>query len=481
MKTLDPVPLRWTLGAAWATILATLAAVTAPAIAAAVLAALAYLCTFALRARAFLCVQFAAAAGVLMAVPVLRLTAESNSLKLAVPAIVLVTAAAVAVRVRPRMPAGLVWLLLVFFLLDAWATANIPDSNEWSFWALAAAVAFAGVIFASAAAKLDAWPALAKTLILLTVAEALLAMGEVMFLSEPLWRGGRILSDGSSVWIRNELVASIPRAQGTFGHPLPLAFCLILGAILLVRTKAWHGAFRFLLFLVLAGGVFVSGSRNAIILFIGLSLLAFILPSFLARMNLVGPLVTAGLILAFPFLLEKYDELISSGSVGHRLGALEAVPTLMSDARSFTAVLIGDGSASSPRLYSQGLLQSDGFQAVDNQYVLTLAQNGLFGLLILVAVLVAGFAKGSATLRLLLIGVAASGMIFDLFAWPVTGFLVWFFVAAAWARMPSTAPTPRLVDDAEFERRSGYRAGKRGGYPAHDLKQRVGVVDRSVL
>jgi len=458
MMKLDPVALRWALGTGLATVLLTVCAVTTPGTAIGILAALGYLCTFALHARAFVSVQFAMAAGALMAVPVLRLTAESNSLKLAVPAVVLITAAAVVIRVRPRMPVGLVSLLVVFLALDAWATALVPDPNEWSFWLLSVAVTFAGLVFASAAAKFDAWSALAAVLILLTSAEAVLAMFEVRFLHEPIWRGGRILSDGSSAWIRNELVASIPRAQGTFGHPLPLAFCLILGAILLVRLRAWNSVLRFLLFLVLAGGVFVSGSRNAIILFLGLSLLAFILPSFLARMNVVGPLVTVGVILAFPFLLDKFDELAGSGSVDHRLGALSAVPNLMSESRSFTSVLIGDGSAASPRLYSQGLLQTDGFAAVDNQYVLTLAQNGFIGLLILIIVLMVAFLRGSATVRLLLIAVAASGMIFDIFAWPAAGFLVWFVVAAAWARVPDHAPASKkqaaaLTESSRDQRR----------------------------
>jgi hypothetical protein len=434
--------------------------VFAPIVAAGLLVGGVFLWSFGWKVHTFFAVHFALVIGSLMAIPILRLTTAENALRIAVPAIIIVSALAVAVRIKASPAKSLIWLLLIFFTLGLIATSLVDDPNEWSFFAIEVAVAFAAVVFASAAAKIRAWHIVAKVLILATVAEAAIGIYEVFRLSAPIWRGGRILPDGSSTWIRNEVVASMPRAQGTFGHPLPFAFSLIIGAILVLRTKLWLGVVRFGIFVLLAGGVFVSGSRNALILFVLLTLLTFLIPSLLTRLPLIGSAALAGLVLAFPFLLEKFQELVGSGSVEHRLGALTAIDGLVND-RDTIASLIGDGSAAAPRLFSQGLLQTDGFAAVDNQFVLTLAQNGILGLILLMAVMAGAFRKAPATLRVLLLAVTITAMIFDLFTWPVIGFLVWFMIASAFAQMPGTAPPVREAKTAPVPRQFAYSAAGR--------------------
>lgn len=444
-RDIDTSNILWTLGTAAAVAAVMLAVVFAPLVALSLLAGAFFLWTFRWNVHTFFAFHFSLAVGSLMAVPILRLTSAENSLRMAVPAIIVATALAVAVRIRGSRTPGLAPLLLVFFVLSFIATSFVQDPNEWSFFAVEASVAFAAVMFAKAAAKIHAWPTVARIIILATAAEAALGIYEVFRLTSPIWRGGRILPDGTSTWIRNEVVASMPRAQGTFGHPLPFAFTLIIGALLVLRTKLWPGPIRFALFCLMGAGVFVSGSRNAIILFVALSVVAFILPSLIPRLHVIGTMAVVGVALAFPFLLGKFDELLGSGSVDHRLGALAAVSNLTTY-RNFAVVMLGDGSASTPRLFTLGLLQNDGFAAVDNQYVLTLAQNGIVGLLILVTILWIAMRRGSATLRLMLLGVIITGMIFDLFAWPVIGFVVWFLIASAFACMPDTNPPPKGRD-----------------------------------
>ncbi|MBT2515750.1 hypothetical protein [Arthrobacter sp. ISL-30] len=440
----DANGLLWTLGAIIAVAAFTLLFVFEPFIGAGVLVGAFFLWTFAWKVERFFAAHFALAVLTLMAVPILRLTQAENSLRFAVPAVLAATTVAVAVRIKAKPSKGLITLALLFFSLGAIATALVEDDNEWPFFAIEVLVAGAAFVLATGAAKLRAWPTVAKIIILATAAEAAIGIYEVLQLSEPIWRGGRILPDGKSTWIRNELIASIPRAQGTFGHPLPFAFTLIVGALLILRTKVFTGLVRFALFFLLAAGVFVSGSRNAIILFVVLSALAFILPSLIVRLPMLGTLALMGLAVAFPFLVEKFEELVNSGSVGHRLGALDAVSNLL-DFRDLGTVLIGDGSASTPRLFSEGLLQTDGFNAVDNQYVLTLAQNGVLGLIVLIIVIVVAFRLASATLRVMLLAVMITAMIFDLFTWPAIGFFVWFLIASAYARMPGTNPPPKLT------------------------------------
>lgn len=436
----------WILGSVAVIGVVTVIAALAPLAALLLLASGLFIWSFAWKVPAFFAAHFALTVGALMAVPVLRLTAAENTLRLAVPVIVVVSSLAVAVRIKGSPTRGLVPGLLVFFTLALISTSFVEDPNEWSFFALEVVVAFSAVIFAKAAAKIEAWPTVARVIIVATAAEASIGIYEVFQLSGPIWRGGRILSDGSSAWIRNEVVPGMPRAQGTFGHPLPFAFSLIVGALLILRTKIWSVLVRSTLFCLLAAGVFVSGSRNAIILFAVVTMVAFILPSLIPRLHMVGTMAFVGLAIVFPYLLGKFDELMGSGSVDHRLGALKAVDNLL-NARAFSTVLFGDGSAAAPRLFATGLLQNDGFAAVDNQYVLTIAQNGVVGLLFLIVFLWTALRRASATLRIMLLAVVITGMIFDLFAWPAIGFTVWFLIASAFARMPGTnlASTPDLA------------------------------------
>lgn len=431
----DSTALWWTLAGIVASIMVTTLVVVAPLVAVLLISACLYLWTFLWKVELFFAVHFAIAFIALITVPILRLTAAENNLRFVVAALLVATAIAVAIRVKVAPPGALVALSALFFILGIISTASVTDDNEWLFYGLELLVAGTAIVFAAAAVKLNAWPTVAKILILATAAEAALAVFEVVQLNAPLWRGGRILTDGTSTWMRNELIASIPRAQGTFGHPLPLAFMLVLGTLTLIRTQAFRLPTRFALFVLMGVGVFVSGSRNAIILFVALSALTLALPALVKRVPILIMLGIGGLAVAAPFLVNQFEQIITTGSVFHRVGALESVSRLTSSRGTF-AVLFGDGSAATPRLYSEGLLQSDGLAAVDNQYVLTFAQNGLIGLAIMVMMMAIAFRRASTTLRVLLFAVAITGMIFDLFTWPAVGFTVWFVIAAAFSRMP---------------------------------------------
>jgi|GEM_PF-6121219 len=442
----DVTVLWWSLAGIVASIIVTVLVVVSPLAAALLISACLFFWTFLWKIENFFIAHFTLAFGTLISVPILRLTAAENSLRLVVAALLVATTVAVAVRVKVAPPGVLIVLSTLYFLLSFIATAQVVDDNEWLFYGLELLVAGSAIVFAAATAKLNAWPTVAKVLILATAAEAALAVFEVLRLSTPLWRGGRILPDGTSTWMRNELVASIPRAQGTFGHPLPLAFMLVLGTLTLIRTRGFRLPLKVALFALMGTGVFVSGSRNAIILFVALSALTLALPALLKRVPILLMLGISGLLIAAPFLLDQFDRIVTTGSVFHRVGAFESVSRLISS-RGTLAVLFGDGSAATPRLYSEGLLQSDGLAAVDNQYVLTFAQNGLVGLAILVMMIVLAFRRASTTLRVLLLAVAITGMIFDLFTWPATGFTVWFVVAAAIARMSEPGTVSQITED----------------------------------
>ncbi|WP_307807223.1 acyltransferase [Pseudarthrobacter sp. PvP004] len=384
--------------------------------------------SFGLRPNRFVLLYFFVALAVVVCVPVLRIEG-SGVLRLAVPVVLVSAATLVLMRTRLTPAARLVWPVAAYFILSALATASMPDDNEWAAYAITVTVAYAAVIFGTALLKMRLLKQAATVVVVIALGQALLGLFEVQFLTEPLWRGAKIADNGVSVSLRNELIASIPRAQGTFGHPLPFAFMITLGAVLVAKAQI-KVLPKSVLLVVLAAGVVVSGSRNAVLLYVGLVLVTLILPSIIVRLQLVLILVVTAGVLAAPFLIDQLLTLTNSGSVVHRLGAIDSIGRLL-NLRDMQQVFLGDGASSTPRLFSEGLLQRDGFEAVDNQYVLLLAQSGILGLAVILGLFIAAFRRSSGVLRLMLLGVFAEAMIFDLLTWPSTAFILWTLIAVA--------------------------------------------------
>lgn len=376
-------------------------------------------------------VIFALAVGI----PMLRLTSEQSQLKLIVPAVLAVSGTALWARVKYRPSAGLTWVLIVSFLVQAFATSREVDSYEWQSLALTITVVYASLAVAGSTTKLKLWRSVAGVMITIAAAQAALGLFELMYMVEPLWRGALILADGQSVALRNDIFPSLMRAQGTLGHPLPYAFTLIVGCIVLLRSERGHGFWRFLLWALLAAGVLASGSRNAIVLFVVATLLGMIRPQRVGGFTFATLLALIGSVLGLPFIMEQVDRLAGSGSVYHRVGAIHSIERL-NFLRDFSPSMIGDGAASTPRLFSDGLLQSDGLEAVDNQYVYTLAQEGIFGLMVVIIIFLIAFKRADSTLRLLLFAVFVECMIFDLLFWPSMAVYAWVFIGVAIGRKP---------------------------------------------
>ncbi|HEY5285917.1 MAG TPA: hypothetical protein VIJ50_02295 [Solirubrobacteraceae bacterium] len=121
-------------------------------------------------------------------------------------------------------------------------------------------------------------------------------------------------------------------------------------------------------------------------------------------------------------------ETTENGSYTHRLGALSSLKKLYDEQPSL-AVMVGNGAASEPRLYAAGLLQNDGLQAVDDEYVDTIAQAGIIGLACFVVALGSALlGAGSATVLAGMFLVVAEGAVFDILIWPSTAVLVGLFI-----------------------------------------------------
>lgn len=427
--------LLWPIGSALAIIVIVPLVVLAPIYAAAATLVVLVILSFGLRPDRFVLLYFFAALAAVVCVPVLRIEG-SGVLRLAVPVVLVAAGTLVLMRTRLTPVARLVWPMAAYFVLSALATANRPDDNEWAAYAITITVAYAAVIFGTALLKMGLLKQAAVIVVVIALSQSLLGLFEVQFLTEPLWRGARIADNGVSASLRNELIASIPRAQGTFGHPLPFAFMITLGAVLVAKARI-KVLPKFVLLGLLAAGVVVSGSRNAVLLYVGLVLVTLILPSIIVRVQLVLILVITAGILAAPFLIDQLLTLTNSGSVVHRLGAIDSIGRLL-NLRDMQQVFLGDGASSTPRLFGEGLLQRDGFEAVDNQYVLLLAQSGILGLAVILGLFVAAFRRSSGVLRLMLLGAYAEAMIFDLLTWPSTAFILWALIAVALSREKAT-------------------------------------------
>lgn len=418
-----------------------------------------YLWSFVWKLEKFFLFHAAAIFIFAVGIPALRLSGELGQLKLVVPAVIALSATAILSRVKFVPSPGLLWVVIASFILQALATAAVSDPYEWETLALTGAVVYAGLIVGGSATHLGLWKPLAGLILAIAAGQAVLGLIELQFLDAPLWRGGRILANGQSVALRNEIIPSMTRAQGTLGHPLPYAFTLILGCALLMRSAGSRKFGKFLLWVLLASGVIASGSRNAIVLFVIVTMLGLIKPRSAGRFGFAAFAAAIGGILALPMIMEQVERLTGSGSVFHRVGALESIDSLIFD-RGIIPFLVGDGTASTPRLFASGFLQSDGLQAVDNQYVLTLAQEGTIGMIILLLILAFAFRRADATLKLLLFAVVAEGMIFDLLTWPSMAIYAWVFIAAAMGNKPA----PR---------------DKRGGRPDPHQEQILRAIERS--
>jgi hypothetical protein len=104
-------------------------------------------------------------------------------------------------------------------------------------------------------------------------------------------------------------------------------------------------------------------------------------------------------------------------SLSHRSGALQAVPALLR--QPIGAVLLGNGYYSGPSLFRRGLLQTGSFYAIDNQFVSTLVEVGVIGVLVVVLTIVLALQRRRPESVPLMIMVAFF-FTFDEFAWPMS-------------------------------------------------------------
>lgn len=340
---------------------------------------------------------------------------------------------------RAPAPRGRALVACLFGVLGV-VSALSPDAGAVKVVISVGATAFLTFLLAG---RLDAGRlrSLAATIVALALAESLLAVAEPRLFPGHLWVTGQLDDEGLPVPLLNTLLPGLERSQGTLGHPLQLAILLLVGLTLLVRVlddlplrwRVTAGA-------TLIVGLVFTGSRSdlvgaLVILLIGRRASPRRLLNGVGTCVLAaGVLVSTGRLSAAPL-----TALVDSGSYVHRASAYDSFSKLIfTQAREQT--FIGNGFLSTGRVFETGRLQTDGFRVVDNQFLLTLSQGGVFGLLLLLSLVVLAAVHCPPRLRLALGAVVLTMLVFDSLLSPPAAALTWLVLGLACAR---SAGAPR--------------------------------------
>ncbi len=246
------------------------------------------------------------------------------------------------------------------------------------------------------------------------------------------------------VYDLNELLPSLGvRSHGLMAHPIPFGTLMAVAvALCLTRATGWSLPLRAASGAAAGLGLVMSGSRSAALVLCVAVLITVLVPGALrigAAARVAAVLGLAGVALVVRDAdIPALDSLQGTGSLTHRLAALDAAVRLFD--RPLAQTLLGSGTGSLDDLFDAGLLQLDGFFAVDNQLVATFAVAGLVGLAALVAILALGLLRGDPQVRpaaLLVIGMVMS---FDLLEWSATAVLLVALVLASSGVHPVPPP-----------------------------------------
>lgn len=253
----------------------------------------------------------------------------------------------------------------------------------------------------------------------LAVVQSILAAYEFFVAGRPVF-WDYTTAEGSPGALPNPLLGSAAaRVTGTMAHPILLATLLAVGAIVVLATPRLRSSVRWGLVATLLGGIVLSGTRSALIALLLAALVLLFTSSRRGRApRIVFGLGLGGAALAVSLgdLLAATEELLGSGSFTNRSSALDSAPALFM--RPVVEMLFGSGFGSEPALRERGFLAQNGFDVVDNQLVTSLATQGLFGLLVVIALLIAWFRHGDRLQRALTVAMGVFFFTFDDLRWP---------------------------------------------------------------
>ncbi|MFF2296851.1 hypothetical protein [Arthrobacter sp. NPDC058127] len=410
-----------------------------------------------------------AAVVILVLIPVQNIAAYGNLKYItlgAVAALVVITWAR-RFRSLAGRPKGL-WLFLVYFGLLAAAT---PRSIEPSSFSLLLGVVIAGLGPALLFAMMNRAERKGSInfVVALAALEAAYSLFELATHPSPIWGYASVTASGDPSIMYNQIVSGLIRSQGTLAHPLPLALLLLVALALLVRGAGpKNGLLKVCTGVLLFAGCFAAGSRSAlavatVLVFLGVG-------KRLWKALVVGiPLLTIVVLIAIcaGFLeSDVYRRFIESSSLSHRGGAVDAVPGLLHN-QDLLATVFGNGYFSAYQLFRAGLLQVGDFFAVDNQFVMTLAEGGLITLAVLVTLILLALKRIHRSYRLGLLSVVVFFVSFDVLSWPSGIALFGVFLGLAFSAPAVSSPVLAAAETSDLvPAKFGSPTEDGSGYPA---------------
>ncbi len=371
----------------------------------------------------------------LIAVPIMQKALVGSYAKSVPLLVVAVTAVGLLSRLRlesqifQRVPVPAAFLS-AYLLIVALSTAINPTSpGSWQSLALVTAVGASVMALGLACDDRDR-RVVVNAIIIMAVIEGAHGLLEVTAGIGPVW--GYFYQQGKSLGpeaFASEIFSGAIRAQGSLGHPLLLAFLLLIGIALVIGARPWRTSLNVLTLLFLYAAMFATSSRSGIAI-------ASLLILFSARGRwkraLIGIyglawllLFAVGLDLWSSDVLSRFS---NSGSVAHRGDSLRALGRIFQ--QDPTQVLIGNGLNSTDRLYGSGLFIGD-FFAVDNQFVSALAISGVMGAVAILGFLLWGAFRGDRQFSWAIIAVLAMFGTFEVLVWPSSYAIMVCLVALA--------------------------------------------------
>ena len=238
------------------------------------------------------------------------------------------------------------------------------------------------------------------------------------------------------------------RATGTMAHPIPFGALMATAALLSMFGLNRRGlALRSVLTTAFLGGVALSGTRSAAIAFAVSIVFALLIPRAVRHpvfLRTFAVLLAAGFVsLVDVDDLPIFTSLQGTGSFSHRAAALDAGLRLLD--RPLLESVAGSGFGSIPDLFTLGYLQLDGFEAVDNQLVASLATAGVLGLVCIVSLVIHGLIVGDRRTRPAALLMFLMFLSFDVLQWYSATIL--FLALIALGTRPRTSAEPS--DDAD--------------------------------
>jgi hypothetical protein len=294
--------------------------------------------------------------------------------------------------------------------------------------------------------------------VVVAVLQGLAGLVEVVR-GEPLLWGYKVYATGRGLWNENHLLGGdAVRVQGTMSHALPYGALLMVGLVLLLTTWRRRGPGPRWSALVLLGTCLVlSGSRSAVVATV--VALAYLLASSRRaatwqRGSILVAAAVAVVLVSWTEIVQRADELLSSGSFLNRAGHFPAVPRLVG--RPVLEAFFGSGEGSEGRLFAQGYFFGTGFNVVDNQLLSSLATQGVLGAGLVVAALVVSAVRGGRDVRACLMVFTSGLMTFDAFKMTTMVLLLAVVVCLSdrrWGAQPGEeadrADAPREAEEAD--------------------------------